>query len=190
MGSKIECFFLSPVDVAQESLRRYASKSDCTGERTSYHNASIIIGIQPYPTKDDDGCSGDNFNHLDPRWPTHCVCGYAFVEGDRWQHNLNRMFARSDGGPQTTIMLAPAGAMWHADWMGDRFRGPDGHCLVVRTPAGDWTVDGTSSGDSKGWTRTGAPPKVTAKPSIGVYGPDGKTFAYHGWLTDGVLIEC
>ena len=43
--------------------------------------------------------------------------------------------------------------------------------------------------DGKGWTRTGTPPKVTANPSIGLGKVDGGGWAYHGWLTNGFLIE-
>jgi hypothetical protein len=40
--------------------------------------------------------------------------------------------------------------MWFADWMlvegSDHYRGPDGHCLVVRCPDGhDWNVDSIAS---------------------------------------------
>ena len=83
--------------------------------------------------------------------------------------------------------------MWYADWMGQNYIGPDGHALVVRTPSGDWAVDGPSSGGGK-WTRTGTVPNITVTPSI-VMGPhkdaEGKILkpGYHGWLRDGALHE-
>lgn len=41
----------------------------------------------------------------------------------------------------------------------------------------------------QGWERTGTPPNVTARPSIGM--PDAKGgFRYHAFLTNGVLEEC
>ena len=155
----------------------------------SYHNASVVLGIQPY-TEDNGGRGADDFDHSDPRWPTRCPCGYEFQDSDHWQHNLSRMHERSDNGPATTLGNAPPGAMWWADWMPESYRGPDGHTLCVRVIANrDWLPDAKDK-SGKAWTRTGTPPNVTAKPSIGMYGPDGKGYAYHGFLTAGVLIEC
>jgi hypothetical protein len=54
--------------------------------------------------------------------------------------------------------------------------------LVVRTPAGDWWVDGMIEGP--GWQRTGTPPYVSAKPSIILI---RGALEYHGWLQDGLL---
>lgn len=86
----------------------------------------------------------------------------------------------------TTLSEAPVGAMWTADWYD--FKGPDGHCLVVRTPGGDWIVDGPSMNNdgSRGnpWQRSGEIPKVTANPSIHIPGK------YHGWLREGFLESC
>ena len=90
---------------------------------------------------------------------------------------------------------APVGAMWNADWLhGCRFgwdraldRNADGLVLQVRTPGGDWLIDGPALRDGvpygDGWTRTGTAPDITATPSI-VLG------RYHGWLKAGWLEEC
>jgi hypothetical protein len=66
--------------------------------------------------------------------------------------------------------------------MGQSWRGPDGRCLVLKTPAGDWVIDGPASGGGR-WERTGVPPLITARPSILIPGQ------YHGWLTAGVLSD-
>lgn len=97
------------------------------------------------------------------------------------------LFRRADTGEELTIREAPAGAMWDAAWM--HLKGADGRALMVRTPGGfDWFVDGPAT-NGPGWTRSGEPPNVTARPSIGV--PDHRgAFAYHGFLTDGVLRSC
>lgn len=87
---------------------------------------------------------------------------------------------------------APPGAMWDASWLtglsvcGARpFGGPDGRTFIVRTPGGDWVIDGPSFRDGEpvglGWTRTGEPPRITVTPSIVLPG-------YHAWLRDGSLI--
>jgi hypothetical protein len=55
--------------------------------------------------------------------------------------------------------------------------------LMVALPDGEfWMVDQRFRGKASGWTVTGSPPAITARPSIV---SDG----YHGWLTDGVLSD-
>jgi hypothetical protein len=90
------------------------------------------------------------------------------------------------------------GAMWYAPWLSAfgsvhfqalpeeiRKRGN----LIVKVPHGHWNIDSKSS-NGTGWTRTGEPPVVTARPSIGIPGAQGQQWIYHGWLTDGELIPC
>lgn len=122
---------------------------------------------------------------LDPRWPKACECGYVFQPEDRWQDSNHRFYRRTDTGELHLLSSAPVGAMWDAVWYKDiktyKVR-QDGIMLVVRTPGGDWCVDGPSN-NGNGWERTGTVPKVTANPSISM--PD-----YHGWLRDGYLVKC
>ncbi len=55
--------------------------------------------------------------------------------------------------------------------------------LFVCLPNGNhWCVDQRESGGTNGWTVTGVPPCITARPSI-------LSVDYHGWLTDGVLSD-
>lgn len=191
MGSTINCFLLEPVEEAEAFLRRYRrnEESPCP-TRFGYHNVSVSIGRHPWqPPEPDLNGYGGEVSHDDHRWPKTCPCGYVFKPEDHWQVNIRRLHRRSDNGELVTIDQAPAGAMWYADWYSD-MKGPDGRTLVVRTPAGDWIVDGPASNSKKPWTRTGIPPKVTAHPSIGM-GSDAKgRWTYHGWLRDGVLVEC
>lgn len=87
------------------------------------------------------------------------------------------------------IPQAPPGAMWDAPWYLDLPRcrpGSDGVLLVVRTPVGDWIVDGPSDRGVH-WVRTGTLPDVTVTPSILQTSYRG---GYHGWLRDGWLEEC
>lgn len=196
MGSVIDCFFLEPAPEVEQSLRRFtfSSKVPCsTGGGRLYHNGEAILGTAPW-TEDLHGRGDDSFDHADPRWPTTCEsCGYVFQPKDEWQFNQTRLWVRKDTGAKWTLMSAPPGAMWYADWLGGveeyRSRTPDGGVLVVNTPGGHWNIDAKSTNGS-GWTRTGTPPKVTANPSI-LCGkkPDGQ-WVYHGWLRDGQLIEC
>jgi len=186
MGSTIKCFFLQPIDQARQSLRRftYGDRATCPGAGTWGHDASVVLETVSYQMGEGAevmmGEGADNFPHEDPRWPKACSkCGYDFKPEDQWQHNLNRLFKTEAFPLWVTLESAPVGAMWYADWY--PWKGSDGHCLVVKTPGGEWVVDGPNR-----WTRTGVPPNVTANPSILFNGPNG----YHGWLRNGELVEC
>lgn len=122
----------------------------------------------------------------DQRWPTKCSsCEYLFEDGDTWQTFQERLYQRTDTGALCTLRSAPVGAMWDASWYPEK--GPDGRSLVVMTPAGEWMVDAPST-SGRPWQRTGEVPKVTAQPSILINNRGGQ--GYHGWLTDGFLVEC
>lgn len=62
--------------------------------------------------------------------------------------------------------------------------GPDGKTLILRTPGGDWSIDGPSFRNGEpcgmGWSRTGTPPVITVTPSIVLP-------TFHGWLREGLL---
>jgi len=145
-------------------------------------------------------CNADETDHQvysgkeDPRWPWHCPCGYKFTPEDEWQVFTNLIYKRKDTGELMTLQESPPGAMWDADWMhdlieyyGSDHRGErldDGMILVVKTPAGEWLIDGPSSDKpSKRWTRSGVPPLITVQGSIGIGSPQ----KYHGMLIEGVL---
>ncbi len=73
--------------------------------------------------------------------------------------------------------------MWDAWWLkgASRFKiRPDGMCLIVRTPGGDWMIDGPSN-NGNGWERTGEVPNITVSPSIDCQKK------YHSYLKNGVL---
>jgi hypothetical protein len=190
----IQCFVLEPTDQAEVFLRRYEGAADGTPlcpvtepVRYGYHNAHLTIGRTAVPDASKwGGPVRPELAHDDPRWPTHCSCGHPFTPGDIRQHQWEILLRRSDNGELVTLDRAPVGAMWFADWYA--FKGPDGRCLVVRTPAGDWIVDSPSSNSRTPWTRTGTPPFVTATPSI-LFDPERNGgCGYHGWLRDGKLL--
>jgi len=187
MGTTIRCFFLTPLAEATQSLRRFTfgSSEMCPAKDTWGHDATAAIGTIAFPLNDLNGSGGDDFPHDDPRWPKTCSkCGYIFKPDDRWQNNINRLFHTDVSPICYTLDGAPPGAMYYADWY--PWKGPDGRCLVVKTPAGEWIVDRPPSSGRSAWTRTGTPPNVTANPSILFPGPKG----FHGWLRDGMLVEC
>jgi hypothetical protein len=196
MGSVIECFMLAPLPRVTRSLRRYAGIVEgatlCTG-RYGYHNAETPLGELELAVPPDGtyerATEDDEVAHDDPRWPTRCECGYEFAADDHRQVREERLYSPTNGGPATTLDDAPPGAMWFAWWFSESCRGPDGKTLVLKTPGGDWIIDHVAS-NGPGWTRTGTPPKVTARPSIGIGGKPGEGWKYHGFLTDGRLEEC
>jgi len=193
----IECFWLEPMKQRERSLRRYQSggvaNSGCPAH--GYHDAKVKIDVvdDAAPTAKADSFKGD------PRWPTHCDCGYAFADNDVWQVFSEALFLRSDSGELTTLREAPPGAMWDASWLTAVGCGHDGKSLVVRCPDGyDWHIDGRASNctlpnDNEHWCwpRTGIPPKIT----VTKHAPGQRTCnagagsiltpGYHGFLRDG-----
>lgn len=129
---------------------------------------------------------------LDPIWPTKCQhCGKPFgddIMRSTMQEPVYRALDR-----EMTITEAPYGAMWNEiGFFTENVVGPDGLCIVVKTPGGNWCVDGPARGGAKDgahvWSRTGTPPVISVTPSIHILNHEGQT-VYHGWLTNGVLID-
>lgn len=183
---EIQCFWTEPTAEEAVSLRRYSSGSKCSGEM-GIHDASADIGRAPKndgPMRSGKGAFSD-----DTRWPVNCSCGYVFVETDDWQVFRTTVYRAADGR-EWPLRELPPGAMYDAAWYHEmpHMTGPDGVALIVMLPGGGynyWHVDGQANNNPapQGWTRTGTVPNVTANPSI-------LTPRYHGWLRNGVLVEC
>jgi hypothetical protein len=132
------------------------------------------------------GYTRDETPHDDPRWPACCdTCGKPFRSDSNWQHNVHRLFSGSpDGKLYTTRNMTP-GSMYDASWWPVSTEDRKVVCVVLPPGGSDadhWIVDGPSKSGGA-WTRSGVVPKITARPSI-------MTPRYHGFLTDGVLVEC
>ena len=180
------CFMLEPTTMVRCKLRRYtpsdADRPVCP--YASYHDASFHIGDVPIPLSE-----GGVFDIIesappqdDPRWPKTCACGYTFQDDDEWQLFTEHLYRRVDSGELVTIREAPVGAMFWSPWLIDAgCVGPDGKLLSIITPAGQWNIDQESTSGGH-WRREGAPPNVTADPSIHFVG------RWHGWLRNGELI--
>ena len=199
--ARIRCFLLVPTEWVRDTLRRYAGHylEDGTPNehRTcplmpgqySYHNAEVELPDRHEP---EDICHGMRVTPQDARWPVACSCGYRFAHWDEYQFVAHRLYRKVGTDERMPLHRAPVGAMWYDDWMtedrggkpGDLWYGPDGRCLVVRTPGGDWVVDGPSKQRpaDHGWTRSGRPPEISVIPAI-------KLGGYHGWLTEGYLVD-
>jgi hypothetical protein len=192
----IKCFFLEPTDRERQSLRRYASHTDGSEKcstKVGCHDAQVLIGEAPNDDK------AHEHPHDDARWPTKCEkCDYSFTEEDHWQLFTKRIYKRSDNGEESTLFDVEAGAMWHADWMPDERKGPDGHCLVVMTPGGEWMVDSRASNCTmptdtvhRCWVKHGTPPDVTVDKNGNTCNAGGGSIqagSFHGFLRGGYLV--
>jgi hypothetical protein len=213
VSERIKCFLLTPTKHYRRKLVRSAHREE--GHRYGRHRAEQVIDsveahmapssgeIQP---DEDPGPFG--IGAADPRWPTTCAeCGYHFGPQDRLFMSYDLLWSRSDGGPETTLHDAPPGAMWYADWMTEglpndpadqRWRGPDGRCLMVMVPPHhEWCVDGRCSNCTrpddrvhKCWVRHGEPPLITVDKEGNTCAAGAGsviTSSWHGFLRNGYL---
>jgi hypothetical protein len=180
------CFWLEPTARERRYLRRFTWTGDgkCPNRPDWGHDAQAQIEDAPISQSPDGNVIGDMWPHDDPRWPTHCACGYEFKESDQWQLFRQTIYIRQDTGEETTLRDAPVGAMYDAPWLHTmhRYRCIDGQTLIIKLPdGGEWVIDGESISGGY-WERTGKPPVITARPSI-------LSSRYHGWLTAGLLSD-
>ncbi len=169
----------------RRGLRRYSSGSSCPKGQFSYHNVEVIIDpMLPVAVTDLTSKPGEESEFEgDPRWPTHCECGYKFHPEDSWQVNVNHLY-EGDGRELFILREAPIGAAWHAPWLDHpKWSGPDGKAWCVMMPGGnEWIVYGPSA-NGKPWDVKGTIPNITVSPSIGIKGH------YHGFIKHGVISE-
>lgn len=189
-GDRIPCFLVEPTGRTVRSLRRFVFGAVTSGHCPhGYHDA--------YATLDTvDGRHAGPWDARlvpfdDPRWPGKCAhCAYTFGDEDQRQIFSGDEYRRTDTGALSTLSHMPAGAMWFAPWYvedEDFYAGPEHLArrrgqppLILKTPKGDWNIDGKSSSGG-GWTRTGTAPAIVARPSIGI-NKVGGGFAFHGFL--------
>ncbi len=192
----IRCYWLEPTARLRVFLRRYASGSSCGVDgNQGYHQAWVPIEDRPARLSERGTLLAEEAIPGEDRWPPACACGYEFTDpGDIRQVFIELFYRRADTGEELTLRDSPPGAMWNARWLHDhpQYPGPDGQVLVVKTPAGEWTIDGPSEPNGKHWwTREGTPPLITVRPSVKIYGPgpNGSRGEYHALLTNGELVD-
>lgn len=209
--ARIRCFLLEPTDRVRVFLRRFSRNNtpDCCSKypgKYSYHNALTFLCEEDTVRDEQRYITNGQLPtpaHDDPRWPATCACGYQFLDSDEWQREVEEIYRRADTGEELTIHAAPAGAMWEAWWMDEfhRPQGPNFHNLVVKTPGGEWAIDGpatncTMKDDWKQerhhcWVRSGTPPDITVGKTGGTTCGAGagsiQAGTYHGFLRDGFL---
>jgi len=198
-----KCFLITETDQIQRSLRRYSQGYPYECSRIpgqySYHNASVPLDVVHESLHDE-------LHGIHP-WPTECACGYKFTDKDHRQVFTQHLY-KNEAGAVMTIRDAPPGAMWFADWMihdpkQTWYRGPDGHCLMIKGFYGDeFCPDGRASNcglpnddNHKCWVRVGTVPNIT----IGKQGGPtcnagaGSFFfggqRWHGFCKNGELIQ-
>jgi hypothetical protein len=211
-----ECFVAPKAGKLSRKLRRYKGRDHDKSREAeyacpnmpgnfSYHDAKVRIEDTPdlftkYVTEE----RVTPEIRLDPRWPTHCSCGYTFVEDDIWQVFTERLYTNPKTGEVFPIREAPPGAIFFADWLTpDRTpinvtdTGYNGHLsifyyrewygkrdpLLIQCPGRNiqWCPDSPST-NGPGWQIVGEIPKITITPSILL--PN-----YHGWVTDGFFTD-
>ena len=211
--NRIQCFWIESTDKVRRYLRRYKSSDieKCSLVR-GYHDAMVVLDEVPveYNTWE-DGRKYIKFDepdlpHDDHRWPKQCECGYVFQDTDHWQVFKESLWKRPDTGEVFILKDAPAGAMWNAWWISDGAApgsfcvGEDGISLYVKTPGGDWLVDGRASNCTmkednihKCWVRHGTAPNITVAKSGNTCAAGAGSIqcgSYHGFLRGGYLEEC
>jgi hypothetical protein len=210
--SRVRCFLLEPTGNTRISLRRYSrhdrNTPDCCPRypgKYSYHTVQNFIFDEPIEYDNEDSITNgvkSAPSHDDPRWPKQCHCGYSFQDDDHWQRFAEQLYRRSDTGEIMTIAEAPVGALWYAPHY-DHIYTPQGeHCLMCKTPGGEWCIDSQASNctipDDRRqerhhcWVLTGLPPDVTAGkggPTCSAGAGSIQCGSYHGFLRNGYLEE-
>lgn len=195
----IECFWVEPAPVRRNLYTRWCGYWRGEGSNIGcklldagcrIHCADILLGDEPMEstvTVDlGDGTVrrvGSSSREATPEeraahpWPDRCECGKAEI---RWE----QLWVAPATGEMRPLERWGAGAMFEAWWMDyPAWHGPDGICLIVRTPAGDWHPDHAK----QKWSRTGDPRKpetLSISPSILF-----PTEIFHAHLVAGKLVR-
>lgn len=217
---QIKCVFLEPTNMEEQRLRRYTTSHGECGDVRNWgtHQNWVKIG-----EVENDGLAnfsnGSNqtidpgqtvpVSFDDPRWPTHCTCGWKFPDDVVRQYFPETLYRVQGTDTLVTLRNAPAGSMWYATWLEEHdhwWKGPDGRILIVRLPNGsDWIIDSRANNCTmkednvhRCWVRHGSPPEVTVDKSGhtcqagggSIETRRGKPDYYHGFLRNGFLEEC
>lgn len=182
------CFWLEETDLVDLYVGRYtreeASLSPCT--REGGHRVRTLLG------RYEEG-SVPSLENTDPRWPTHCECGFEFRASDP-RYQITSHLYRRENGDLMVPSDAPPGAMWDQSCF--PWKGPDGRSIVVKLPNGNfWHIDSRASNctllnddEHRCWVRHGEPPKITVdKNGLTCQAGAGSIQSgdYHGFLRDG-----
>ncbi len=204
----IKSFFLDETGDLKRYLRRYEDgpcpKQPYPG---SYHNAQAYMDTVQHPANttitldDKDGAPPDD----DPRWPTHCECGYELKKESPHQVFVERVYKRRDTGEEMILRDAPPGAIYNSWWNPPMWSGKDGLSLTARCPDGhDWPIDGKASNctmpedqNHRCWIRHNSNGAITvdkgpsgdnADSTCAAGGGSIQTKNWHGFLRNGEFV--
>lgn len=185
----VQCFLITPTDRARRWLRRatYGDQRECylRGHRRGHQ---ALVRIEETTTIPAPGggftTEPQEWPETDPRWPTHCMCGYRFRDTDPWGVHAARIYVDIRGTryvlPDELGGSAPVGALWYSDWLlAQGYQGPDGRSLSVKTPVGIWNLDVPL--ESRHWTREGEAPFITVLPPT-------RYRTWQGYILQGLMI--
>jgi hypothetical protein len=124
------------------------------------------------------------------------------------------VWRRVDTGEEFEALAdTPVGAMWFAPWLDEMFSPQLEHVLIVKTPGGDWLIDGEARNctmpnkgeerdgktyfypfqqDHHCWIIHGTPPDITVDKAGTTCGAGAGSIGkpnYHGFLRNGYLVE-
>lgn len=197
----IKCFLIEPSGMSKVFARRYASGSKCSKNELGYHNAQLFVG--EFPTvKDEQGYLTNIPVPEGTIFPTHCECGYEFTNDDQKQSFNEEIYVCRETNERMTLRDAKVGAIWRAWWYEDitGMRGVDGKSYCVKTPGGDWLIDGHASNCTnrnddihKCWCRHGEAPNFTVDKNGNTCAAGAGSImmrGYHGFLINGELTNC
>lgn len=174
-----QCFLVEESGLVACFLRRYST--DRCPSPHGYHSAMVRIEDMNHPPR----TMREVYTPPeDPRYPEQCECGYTFKETDTKQLFTLSIYESKATGERWLENALPIGAMFDAWWFPNEWKGADQRTLAVVLPPGSgnvWIIDAPASSGNH-WQRTGVPPNITVTPSI-------LTPRYHGFLTNGILIE-
>lgn len=112
-----------------------------------------------------------------------------------------QLYRRVDNGDIGTINSFGVGAIWEATWFNGfkGYCGTDGKSYIVKTPGGDWMIDGRASNctlpeddEHKCWCRHGVAPDFTVDKNGLTCNAGAGSIAignYHGFLKNGYLVD-
>lgn len=147
---QIKCFLLEETKMEEQRLRRYTSHyGECPDMNNhGLHQTWVKIGEVENDGREDQS-NGTNQSIKpgqtypvafdDPRWPTHCSCGFKFPDDVPLQYFPETLYRVQGTDTLVTLRNAPAGALWYATWLekyDHYWKGPDGRILNVRLPNG------------------------------------------------------
>lgn len=204
MGERIRCFMVEKSDVYQGCCIFYAD-APCTIRGEKGHRAETVRAYQP--GADSHFVLNDWRRVVLEDGSSACECGYVFKSDELVHSSARPLWRRVDSG-ELIYGDTPPGAMWYATWYEEdpnTPKGPDGRCLIVQCPGGEWFVDSRASNcdlpndnEHRCWVRHGEPPNVTVdkagltcKAGAGsIWIRMGNPDSYHGFLRNGFLERC